>query len=259
MINFDLLEKNKEELRLRYLTASPYPHIAIENFCDRERLLKAYDSIPLLENKSRDYMFAGNKFEKSNYGTLGPELLELQEELRSDRMNKLLTFITCENTFVDPKNYGGGLHQGRENTFLDMHLDFNYHPMHKLWWRSLNLLLYMNKDWKEEYGGHLELEDLRTGERKSCKVDFNTLIIQKCSDYTLHGYYPTKFPEGVWRTSIATYAFTKHIKQIAKPRTTDWFPDKEGDGSLKKWFGRNFHHAVKVKTKIFGSATAKNQ
>ena len=259
MINFDKLIKNKEKYRLEYLTAKPFPHLVLKDICNEDKLLKAFSSIPVLENKSRDYIFASNKFEKSNYGEISPLLQELQDELRSDKMNSFLSFITGVNTFVDPKNHGGGLHQGRKNSFLDMHLDYNYHPINNNWWREVNLLLYMNKDWKQEYGGHLELKDLRTGEEKKCDVDFNTLIIQQCHDYTLHGYQPTKFPKGNFRTSIATYAFSKHNQQIYKQRTTDWFPDKQNDGAIKKWLGRNITKLISVKSKFLGSGTAQNQ
>lgn len=259
MINFNKLIENKDKYRLDYLTAKPFPHLVLKDICDEKKLMEAYETIPVLDNKSRDYMFAKNKFEKSNYGEINPLLNELQEDLRSDEMNKFLSFITTREIFVDPKNHGGGLHQGRKNSFLDMHLDYNYHPLNNGWWRELNLLLYLNKDWKQEYGGHLELKDLRTGHEKKCDVGFNTLIIQECNDYTLHGYKPTSFPEGVFRTSIATYAFSKHVQQIYKERTTDWFPDKSNDGKFKKFLGRNLHKLVKVKSKLFGSATAKNQ
>ena len=104
MINFNFLEKNKESLRIKYLTAQPFPYLIIDNFCEEEKLTKAYNSIPELENKSRDYAFANNKFEKSNYKVLSPELEELYYDLSSDRFNELLSFITAKKIFVDPKN-----------------------------------------------------------------------------------------------------------------------------------------------------------
>ena len=173
-------------------------------------------------------------------------------------MNDFLSFISNKPTFVDPANHGGGLHQGKKNSFLDMHLDYNYHPLNRNWWREMNLLLYLNKDWKPEYKGQLKLRDLRTDEKAELEVGFNTLIIQQCADYSLHGYDYTNFPEGKFRISIATYAFTKHVRQLYKPRTTDWIPEKVGDGKFKKILGRNFHKMVKVKNILFGSGTSKN-
>ena len=258
MINFDFLEKNLEKLRIDYLAAQPFPHLIIDNFCDEEKLTRAYNAIPELNNKSRDYAFANNKFEKSNYKEICPELKELYEDLSSERFNNILSFITAKKTFVDPKNFGGGLHQGKKNSFLDMHLDFNYHPLHKNWYRELNLLLYLNKDWKPEYKGELKIKDLRTNDEADLAVPFNRLIVQQCGPYTLHGYDMTNFPEGRYRTSIATYAYQVHERLIETPRTTDWFP-KDDASFMKKQLAKNYNFLVQTKNKFFGSGTAKNQ
>lgn len=257
MINFSHLENNMEKLRQDYLLAKPFPHLVIDNFCDAEKLQKAYAAIPELQHKSRDYVFAHNKFEKANYKELDTALEELYADLCSDTMNNFLSFIANENVFVDPKNHGGGLHQGRKNSFLDMHLDFNYHPLHKNWYRNMNLLLYLNKDWMPEYKGHLKLVDLRSGEKKELGVPFNRMIIQQTRPYTLHGYDMTNFPEGRFRTSIATYAYTVHQHHVEKPRTTDWVVT---NGSpIKKILAAVYGPAVKIKNSLFGSNTAKNQ
>ena len=143
MINFEELELRKEEYRNSYLTAKPFPHLVLHNICDISKLTEMYHQIPRLENKSRDLIFAKNKFEKSAYYNLGPLFQELYDDLCSDKMNSFLSYLTGKNTFVDPKNHGGGLHQGQGNSKLDMHLDFNYHPLHNNWWREMNLLLYL--------------------------------------------------------------------------------------------------------------------
>jgi len=257
MINLQFLIDNKEKLRTDYLLAKPYPYLAIDNFCNAEKLGQLYQQIPELKNKSRDYMFAHNKFEKANYKELGVLFEELYTDLCSDTMNEFLSFISNENIFVDPVNHGGGLHQGRKNSFLDMHLDFNYHPLHKTWYRNMNLLLYLNKDWKPEYKGHLKLVDLRNGEEKEIEVPFNRMIIQQTRAYTLHGYGLTKFPDGKYRTSIATYAYTIHQHPIEKARTTDWIV--KDAKPVKKLFAAVYGPAVKIKNSLFGSGTAKNQ
>jgi hypothetical protein len=65
MINFDKLLSEKESFRLKYLTAKPFPNLVLKNICDESKLDALYSQITELDNKSRDYMFAGNKFEKS--------------------------------------------------------------------------------------------------------------------------------------------------------------------------------------------------
>ena len=258
MIDFDYLIQHKENLRLQYLTAQPFPHLVLDGICDEAKLSAMYAGVPELENKSRDYVFANNKFEKSNYKELGSYFKELNDDLQSNKMNDFLSFIACETIFVDPKNHGGGLHQGKKNSFLDMHADFNYHPINTLWFRNMNLLLYLNKDWKPEYGGQLKLEDARTGKKTILDVPFNRLVLQQTRGWTLHGYDQTHFPAGIYRTSVATYAYTHHKIHIEKPRTTDWKPADDASW-IKKWMAKNYNTAVKVKNKFFGMGTAKNQ
>ncbi len=257
MINFQFLETNKEKLRADYLLAKPFPYLVIDNFCELQKIESLYAQIPELTNKSRDYMFANNKFEKSNYREIAPEFNELFTDITSSRMNEFLSFIANEKVFVDPDNHGGGLHQGKKNSFLDMHLDFNYHPLKKNWYRNMNLLLYLNEDWKPEYKGHLKLNDRRSGEETELEVPFNRMIIQQTRAYTLHGYDQTYFPENKYRTSIATYAYTPHEHHIEKPRTTDWFAKK--DQPVKRMISGVYGPAVKIKNLLFGSGTAKNK
>lgn len=257
MIDFKYLETNKKELREKYLSASPFPHLVLKDLLDSAKLHEMLLHIPLLDNKSRDYMFANNKFEKAKYYELHPFFKELYEDLRSPAMSDFLSYLSGKSTFVDPMNHGGGLHQGRENSFLNMHLDYNYHPNHESWWREMNILIYLNSNWRQEYGGHLKLRDLRTDEERELDVDFNTIIIQQCSDYSLHGYDMTSFPKGSFRTSIATYAFTEHKRKLYPARTTDWFVD-DSEANWKKWLGRNISSIIKVKTRFLGSGTGKN-
>jgi Rps23 Pro-64 3,4-dihydroxylase Tpa1-like proline 4-hydroxylase len=58
------------------------------------------------------------------------------------------------------------MHQIVRGGKLGIHADYNYHKHYGLD-RRLNLLVYLNKDWREEYGGHLELWDRQM---TSCKV-----------------------------------------------------------------------------------------
>src|SRR5688572_12168804 len=63
-----------------------------------------------------------------------------------------------EKLSADPSLFGGGLHESFAGGFLDVHADFNIHPDNGLI-RRLNLLTFLNEDWREEWGGALELWD----------------------------------------------------------------------------------------------------
>lgn len=256
MIQFKEIFENKEKHRLDFLLAKPFPHLIIDNFCNPEKAKQLYSEIPDIQTKSRDYVFAANKFEKSKFKNLSPLFAELHEDLISEEFETFLKYITNQEVLIDKTFHGGGIHQGKKNSFLDMHLDFNYHPLQKHLYRYLNLLLYLNKDWKPEYGGHLKIEDLRTGEQCAIDIPFNRMVIQLTNNYTLHGYDITNFPEGIYRTSIASYAYMHHKNIIEKPRTTDWHV---GEGEhIKRFLAWAYDPAVKLKNKLFGSSTSKN-
>ena len=257
LINFDELEKNKDKLRETYVNNKPFPHIAIDDFLIDGVAEELYSSIPIPKenNKSRDYIFAKNKFEISNIVDISDKFQTLYDDLISERFSKLISYITNEELFVDPKFHGGGLHLGGKDSFLDMHVDFNYHPSEPKWYRNVNLLLYLNKDWKPEYGGQLKLVDKRTKESTLVDIPMNRLTIMPCRNYTLHGYDKINFPEGTYRTSIATYAYTIHDTPIERPRSTYWQTD---NSPIKNLVGKLFLPLVSLKSKLFGSGTSNN-
>lgn len=257
MIDIEFFEKNKEVLQEKYLNNTPFPYIAIDNFLVEGLAEELYESIPTPQetNKSRDYIFAKNKFEISNMVNISDNFKKLYEELLSERFSNLISYVTKEDLFVDPKFHGGGLHLGGKGSFLDMHVDFNYHPSEPKWYRNVNLLLYLNKDWKPEYGGQLKLVDKRNKKSTLVEIPMNRLIIMPCRNYTLHGYDPINFPEGTYRTSIATYAYTIHDKPIEKPRSTYW--QTEGN-TFKNLAGKLMLPIVSLKSKLLGSGTSRN-
>ena len=97
-----------------------------------------------------------------------------------------------------------------------MHIDFNKHHKLKLD-RRLNILIYMNKNWKEDYGGHFELwkghqndgeHVLESCEKRILPI-FNRLAIFSTSEKSYHGHPEAlTCPDGWTRKSIATYYYT---------------------------------------------------
>jgi hypothetical protein len=254
MIRFEYLEKNKGKYREQFLNAQPFPHIGIDDVCEPEKIQALYEQIPEIETASADYVFAKNKFEKSKFWQMGGLFEELYKDLCSPRFQEWLKYVSNEDVFIDEQFYGGGIHQGKAGSFLDMHADFNYHPLNDKWFRNLNLLLYINKNWKKEYGGELKLEDSRTGVKTEVDVPFNRLAIMLCRGYTLHGYDPIRFPEGSYRTSIAAYAYTFHENPLEDSRTTMWKVEKSNP--IKYLISKIWVPAVKIKSKFSKSKTA---
>jgi len=260
MINFDRLEAEQSTLNDSYINSPLFPHVVIDNFCDPTALNELVSLIPSPEtdniSKSRDYIFAKNKFEKSNFRGISSIFDDLYSDLISERFKGILQKIVAAPVWVDTEFHGGGLHQGGRDSFLDMHADFSHHPLHPTWERELNILLYLNKGWKPEYNGQLELKNKETGATGAIEPIFNRCVIMQTKAHTLHGYGRIKFPEGEYRRSLATYAY-RPAKEGAKGRSTTWFPS-EG-GKLKGVIGKSWPALVAVKSKIFGSGTSRNK
>lgn len=260
MINFDKIENKIEIYSNQFREAQPYGHVVIDNFCNKN-LLQEINKIPnpLKEkiNKSKDYIFAKNKFEKSNFKTLSTGFEELYNDLISDRFKKILFKITNQEVFVDNDFHGGGLHQGGEKSFLDMHVDFNFHPLHKSWFRNLNILLYLNYGWEPHYKGQLDLKHKDKNFTKSIDPIFNRCVIMLTRNYTLHGYKTISFPKNEFRKSIAAYAYTYKTNTSYSERSTVWYPEKTN--IFKKIIGKSWPKLVKLKNLFFGSSTKNNK
>ncbi len=255
MIRFEYIEANQDRFREEFLNKQPFPHIGIDEFCEPEKIEALYAKIPDIQTESADYIFAKNKFEKSRFTELGPEFQELYDDLVSDRFKTWISYVTDQDVFIDARFYGGGIHQGKKGSFLDMHADFNYHPLEEHWFRNLNLLLYLNKNWKPEYKGHLRLEHKDTGGKTEVEVPFNRMVIMLCRGYTLHGYDPINFPEGTYRTSVAAYAYTYHEKPMEASRTTEW-KIEANQSPLKYFVSKLWVPMVRLKSRFTKSKTA---
>ncbi len=74
----------------------------------------------------------------------------------------------------------------------------------------------MNKDWQEDWGGHLELWEK---DMSKCAVkispSFNRLVIFETNDDSFHGHPdPLLCPDNVTRKSMALYYYTVPTKEL---------------------------------------------
>ena len=257
-IDFDSIEAKTESLTAAFKNAQPFEYVVIDNFLKQDSLTTLLNAIPKPDSskKSSDYLFAKNKYEDPSFASQDNILTEVREELLGERFAAILSKIMGKPLFVDPLFVGGGIHQGGENSFLDMHADFSRHPAHKEWLRELNILLYLNKNYKEEYGGHLELEHAQTHERGRIAPALNRLVLMLTKEHTLHGYKPISFPAGTYRTSLAAYAYSIDSDFDSIPqRSTVWKP--EDASGLKTALAAVSPYLVKAKNSLFGSSTVR--
>lgn len=229
-------DADAEALREQYRSARPFPHIVLDNLFPNE----------LLEEVLADFPRPGDipwrRFDNATERKLGythetvlrPNLQLFLYEMNSAPALQFLEALTgIEGLISDPYYGGAGPHQIEPGGFLKVHVDFNWHPLMKLD-RRLNLLVYLNKDWKEEYGGHLELWDREVArcERKILPV-FNRTVVFSTTDFSFHGHpTPLACPEGMTRKSVSFYYYSNgrpdeersapHDTVFKKTHDRDW-------------------------------------
>jgi hypothetical protein len=195
-----------------YRAARPFPHIAIDDFLPvepLEALLRDYpapEHLPWIRfDNEREKKLAFNEVER-----LPPSVRDVLVFMNSAPVLRFLENLTgIESLIPDPYYLGGGLHQIRRGGHLGVHADFNKYPRFNLD-RRLNLLLYLNRDWDESYGGHLELWDseMKRCERRIAPL-FNRCVVFSTTETSFHGHPdPLNCPDDRARRSLATYYYT---------------------------------------------------
>ena len=216
-------------LSAAYATGQPFPHVVIDGLFDDQ----------VLETVLRDFPAPGEmqwaRFDNPSEKKLGyyHEVSAIKPTIRSflDALNGFETLLFLERVtgieglIPDPYFGGGGLHQIEPGGFLKVHVDFNRHPKLNLD-RRLNLLIYLNKDWRPEYGGNLELWDAGT---KSCARSieplFNRTVIFGTTDTSLHGHpIPLATPSGTTRKSVSLYYYTASSENASTRHDTIFYP-----------------------------------
>jgi hypothetical protein len=239
----DVLYQRAAALCAKYQQAKPFPHIAIDDFFPVELAEAALAEFPKPGDiawqrfqNSREVKLACN-----DEALLGPAIRDLIWQMNSQVFLRFLEQLTgIPDLIPDPQLSGGGMHQIVRGGKLGVHVDFNKHGAYQLD-RRLNLLLYLNKDWREEYGGHLELwdEGMTRCEQRILPV-FNRVALFSTTEKSWHGH-PNALacPEGWSRKSIALYYYTNGRSDgsqasahstVFRERPGEALPKESGEG-----------------------------
>ena len=211
----DLSSLNVNYFKNLFTNASPFKHIILDNIINEKLLnnaLNEINNIPESELLS-DYVlgienvqinkFCYREFNKLNY------ISRIKDYFESDIFIDWLEKVTgIDNLQKDTTHNGAGIHIIKQNGKLAIHSDFNRHRS-TMKYRRLNLLLYLNKDYEENYNGHLELwnKEMTVCEQKIAPL-FNRIVLFKVDDDANHGHPEIWNSEKTNRTSLALYYYT---------------------------------------------------
>lgn len=203
------------DLKAKCQNAPSFPHFYLDNFLEEIFANEVHDSFPSYSEaeqigKSFSAVNEKKKIQITDSNKFPPAIYKLHELLASkDFVDMVSDLMGINNLIADPTMLGGGIHETNSGGHLDVHVDFNYNEELDLH-RRVNLLIYFNKDWHEEYGGYLDLWDKDV---KSCLGSyapvFNRIAGFATNEISWHGVTPLTCPADRMRKSFAVYYYTK--------------------------------------------------
>lgn len=227
-----------EKRATQYQTATPFPHIVMDDFLSADVLRGIVEEFPARDGRTYfdrpqerfKYQFDPNTVDSFR-------VRNLLAELNGEPFLAFLSALTgIKGLISDPYYSGGGLHETLTGGHLSVHADFNVHEeMHVE--RRLNLLIYLNDDWPEEYGGRLELWDkkMRAAAHAVLPVMARAVIFSTTLQ-SFHGQpNPLTCPPDRSRRSIATYYYTAFPTAETGPRRSTTFQPRPGTEDRKDW------------------------
>lgn len=203
-----------------FQNAKPFPHVVIDDYWHADKLREVIAALPPKESP------IWKRYQKQKRGCreislLGPVVRKFFQTFTAPNIVESIEQLTGVNQLIPDTTYAGaGLHAVSRGGSLGVHVDFN--ELKKIKgvieepvYRRLNTFLYLNEDWREEWGGGLTLYEPRVDDRpgkavKTIAPVFNRLVIFESSDVSWHGHpEPLRCPEGRERLSLACYWYTR--------------------------------------------------
>jgi Rps23 Pro-64 3,4-dihydroxylase Tpa1-like proline 4-hydroxylase len=206
--NFGEWTKDIDNLSNKFLNNQPFEHIIIDNFLDENYANVLYNLFP--EKFDNWYVYENPievKYTYDNIEKLEEPMNKYFYYLSSNVMINIFRKLTnIEDLTFDEYLHGAGLHCHPKYGRLNIHLDYEKHPITNTE-RRLNIILFLSKNWNKEWNGENELWDKDV---KKCivktEVVFNRAIIFKTNDVSWHGLpKPIICPEDQYRKSLAFY------------------------------------------------------
>jgi len=214
-------------LAKQYRENKPCPHVLLQDFLDRKTALDMAMQFPQPASDAwTQYKHANeNKLGLAKRELFPPASAAVTDELNSPEFVAWISELTgIPNLMADPMLEGGGLHQSGRGGYLNVHTDFSMHHFRANWRRRVNLILYLNPGWRDEWGGALELWE-ETMARCAAKYPplLNHALIFTTDEKSLHGFPDAlTCPDGESRKSLALYYYTVEPHGKVTGHSTDY-------------------------------------
>jgi len=228
VINWTELAATKEEKKTEWTASGSTKFVLFESFlldgiCE---LLRDFSAIHerSAAPQLRKHKHVRGKVGARDRSSMSEAQRKFFDEVNSPRFVRHLTDITgIAPIYPDSELFGGGLHETRRGGFLNVHTDFNHHPKTGKH-RRLNLILYLNPNWHDEWNGQIELWD-HSVSRTLLKANptMNRALLFETSETSYHGHpSPLETPPHVRRQSLAVYYYSEWPEGVSKRDATGY-------------------------------------
>jgi len=205
-------------LQKGFSEARPFRHVVIDHFFDTSFCQRLCTEFPAFDTRAalNENGEIGGKATQEKIHKLGSSFRQLDEVVQSRSFRDLIGQITgIPDLQYDPHYFGGGTHENRHGQDLDPHVDFNFHPITRQH-RRLNLIVYLNPEWQDEWGGSLQLhkDPYRPPEQDEIVTLtplMNRCVIFETTESSWHGFARINLPpdkQQLSRKSFALYYYT---------------------------------------------------
>jgi hypothetical protein len=225
-VNLERVREAVGAARGTFAAADPFPHAVLDGFLRDDVARRLEREFPPPDHRlwKHHLHLHAHKFACNRLDAMPPLFQAVLAELNSPPLIEMLQALTgISGLQPDLELEGGGLHQTIRGGFLKVHADFNCHP-HTGSHRRLNLLVYLNPDWREEWNGNLELWDRSMAVcARSILPALNRCVVFATTDTAFHGHpRPLACPESRSRKSLALYYYTtaRPAEERSAPHST---------------------------------------
>ncbi|MDF3819137.1 2OG-Fe(II) oxygenase [Leptospira sp. 96542] len=178
----------------------------LDNLLPRSIAEKIQDRFPTKEQMRLMSSFREKKYTTKNFDDFDPILKNITFAMQDVRVIRIVEEITgISNQKADPSLYAGGLSLMTKGNYLNPHID-NSHELSRTLYRTLNLLYYVNPNWKLEDGGNLELWNRSVIRSKTIVSKFNRLVIMETNPWSWHSVSPVRSEKD--RICVSNYYFS---------------------------------------------------
>ena len=220
----------------QYRRADPFPHMVLDGLLPDRVLRAVVAELPEAYNKNgcvrgakfcisrkisggtlvqpeRDrlgqYVAIARRSEINAEKGMSPHTLMVFRAMKSNEFRAFLGRLSGVSPLRnDPFYSGAGVHFAAPGAKLNLHADFNMvNGLH----RRVNTFLYLNDDWSEAYGGHLQLWD-RNLSRCAQRIlpIWNRFVAFSSGDFTFHGHpMPLACPAHRMRRALVLYFYAE--------------------------------------------------